>query len=330
MKDIQARSLSELAQPVRGLSVLLYGFSSEGFPSGDGAREAARVLSAAGVQATYSHATDPDLGDKLSARYDVAIITNTRTPELAVSDQRLWACSSSRAWLYWDLRSALHKSRGAAPLVGKVDRVFLPHNGSWTDPTGTLHDPLEWGRVLGCPVSYCPQGAPLREPVRGADAPRVAFVGDLLNPRYHATRKAVCRAIGATVINSRERSERLAIEARLPEIYGSATYSLSLSPRAPGYTSIRTYSILACGGLLVLQRFPGCDRLFRDDEHAILFDSAGELRERLSGLDGDEVRRRRIADSGRRLHAERHTIAHRVLSICREVTGVSQGFSGWL
>jgi hypothetical protein len=99
MKDLQASSLAELAKPLRGLSVLLYGFSGEGFPSGDGAREAARVLPAAGVKATYSHATDPDLDDKFSARYDVAIITNTRTPELAVSNPRLWACSSSRAWL---------------------------------------------------------------------------------------------------------------------------------------------------------------------------------------------------------------------------------------
>jgi hypothetical protein len=217
------------------------------------------------------------------------------------------------------LRPALHKLRGAAPLVGKIDRICLPHSGPWTDPTGVLHDPSEWGRVLGCPVFYCPQGAPLREPVRGADAPRVAFVGDIVNPKYHATRKTVCRAIGARVINARERSARLAIEAKLPEIYGSSRYSLSLSPPAPGYTSIRTYSILACGGLLVLQRFPGCDQIFRDGDDAILFDSPSELKERLVDLDGKPAERLRIADNGRRLHAERHTVAHRVLSICREI-----------
>jgi hypothetical protein len=330
MKDLQASSLAELAKPLRGLSVLLYGFSSSGFPSGDGAREAVRVLPPAGVLATYTHAEDRELGDKLSAKYDVAIITNTRTPELAVSDPRLWSCSSSRAWLYWDLRSALHKTRGAAALAGKIDRVFLPHNGPWTDPTGTLHDPADWGRVLGCPVSYCPQGAPLRDSVRGKRVARVVFVGDLLNPRYHAARQTICRELRAKVINSRERQVRLSVEAKLPEIYGSSVYSLSLSPLAPGYTSIRTYSILACGGLLVLQRFPGCERLFRDGEHAILFDTVGELKERLAGLDGDEAERRRIADNGRRLHAERHTVAHRVLSICAETVGVSREFSGWL
>jgi hypothetical protein len=330
MKELQACSLAELAKPLRGLSVLLYGFSAAGFPSGDGAREAVRVLPEAGVLATYTHAEDRELADKLSAKYDVAIITNTRTPELAVSNPRLWECAPKRAWLYWDLRSALHKSRGAAPLAGKIDRIFLPHNGPWTDPTGTLHDPADWGRVLGCPVSYCPQGAPLRASVRGKRAARVVFVGDLLNPRYHAARKTICRALRANVINSRERATRLQVEAKLPEIYGSSVYSLSLSPLAPGYTSIRTYSILACGGLLVLQRFPGCERLFRDGEHAVIFDTVSELQERLTTLDADAPERLRIADNGRRLHAERHTIAHRVISICAETVGVSREFAGWL
>jgi spore maturation protein CgeB len=140
----------------------------------------------------------------------------------------------------------------------------------------------------------------------------------------------MCGALGAKVINSRHRHERLKIEARMPELYRSSRYVLSMSPRAPGYTSVRTYSILACGGLLLLHGFPEADRLFTHREHAILFDTAEEAATLLAELDEKEHQREWIAENGRRLHATKHTLAHRVLSICAEVEGLSQGFNGWL
>lgn len=326
MKDVQARTLAELAAPIRGIRVLLFGFSGRGFPGGDGVAEAVDVLPAAGIEATYTHDLDPDLGSKLEASHDVAIVCNTRIGALLQTDRRLWDPRRKRVLWFWDLRPG---SVGA-PLRGMVDRVFLAYSGRWTSPEGMIYDPLQWSRALGCPVGYAPQASPLRTPVRGNSAPRVVFVGDLGNRTYHYGRRALCVELGATVVNAKPRDERLAIEARLPTLYPSARYVLSTSPLAPGYTSVRTYSILACGGLMLLHRFPGAERLFRDGEHAVMFDSAPELADRLKGLDQDADTRLRIAEAGRLLHAERHTVAHRIVSICREVTGKATGFSGWL
>jgi spore maturation protein CgeB len=179
-------------------------------------------------------------------------------------------------------------------------------------------------------VHYCPQGAPLREPVEIPDAPRVVFVGDLANSTYHVGRRAICNALEARVLNARERSARLAIEAQMPALYRSSRYCLSASPLAPGYTSVRTYSILACGGLMPLHRFPGAERLFTHGENALLFDTAEEARQLTRELDDQPEERARIAENGRRLHAERHTVAHRIVSLCRQVTGVDTEFTGWL
>ncbi len=316
MPTPQPEGLAALASPLRGLRVLLYGFSGAGFPGGDGAREAAATLPLAGVDTVYTYATDPELRDKLAGRYDVAIVTNTRIAELLAAPARLWQAGERTALWFWDLRPG---SVGA-PLRGRVGRVFLSFDGPWIDPAGRSYAPAQWADALGCPVGYAPQASPLRAPVAVPGAPRIVFVGDVANQTYHRGRAELCRAIGATVVNARERSARLEVEGKMPGLYSSARYVLSVSPAAPGYTSVRTYSILACGGLMLLRRFPGSDSLFRDGEHAIVFDEPADLLPRLAELDADPEARARIAAAGRRLHAERHTVAHRVIQICREMT----------
>lgn len=326
MRARQLESLRELAAPLRGLRVLYWGGSGRGFPGGDGPAEAEQVLPEVGVSLVWTHAADPAQADKLARPYDLAIVVNTRLATILGAPQELWTAAPLRALWFWDLRPG----SVAAPLRGRVDWAFLSYDGPWRDPGGLPYAPEQWRDVLGCRVGYCPQAAPLREPVRGPDGPRVLFVGDVANARYHAGRQALCRALGATVRNHRDRPGRLALEGLLPELYPSARYALSVSPLAPGYTSVRTYSILACGGLMVLRRFPGADRLFRDGQHAVLFDDAQEAIARLTELDSDDAARLRIAESGRALHAERHTVAHRVLSMARQMTGVAEDFSGWL
>jgi hypothetical protein len=317
VRDVFLESLREQAAPVRGLRVLLWGFSGAGFPGGDGVAEAAEVLPLVGIETVRSNENDHDRHEKLSRKYDVAIVCNTRVGAVLKYDPRVWSCAETACYWFWDLRPG----HVAAPLRGRVGRVFLSYDGEWTDPSGNVYSPAQWAAALGCPVGYCPQGAPLRTPDPQPNGHRALFVGDLGNKTYHRGRKEIVDAIGATVINASARDKRLAIERRMPELYPGARYCLSMSPRAPGYTSVRTYSILACGGLMLLHRFPGAEQLMTDGEHAVFFDSADELVERLAELDGNEVERRRIAEAGRRLHATRHTVAHRVIDICRQTVG---------
>lgn len=326
MRAVQLASLQELATPLRGLRVLLFGFSGQGFPGGDGAREAVDVLGQVGVRTVYTYDGDPDRSEKLAAGYDVGIVTNTRIGMLVAAGDQVWDAAERTAWWFWDLRPGIVGS----PLRGRADRVFLSYSGDWKAPNGDTYSPSQWADAVGCPVSYCPQGTSLREPIRGTDGDRVLFVGDLANPTYHRGRAVLCKALSARVLNMKDRTKRLAVEAMLPTLYRSSRYVLSTSPKAPGYTSVRTYSILACGGLMLVEYFPGAEKLFRNGEHAIFFDSAEELKAQLAILDEREDERQRIADAGRELHARTHTVAHRVLSICREMAGVSEGFSGFL
>jgi hypothetical protein len=338
LRDVQLKSLNGLAAPLRGLRVLLWGFSGAGFPGGDGVAEALDVLPSVGVCCVHSHQNDPAVEYKLDCDYDVTIVCNTRVGEVLKAPPRLWETADCRAYWFWDLRPG---SVGA-PLRGKVDHVFLSYNGPWISPENTVYEPAQWAEALGCPVGYCPQAGPLRTPQPAPGGPRVLFVGDLANRTYHRGRAELCRALGASVRNARDRAGRLAVEAQLTRLYPSARYCLSSSPLAPGYTSVRTYSILACGGLLLLQRFSGADRLFRDlngvrtdnrnedGNHAVIFDGAADLIPRLAALDANVAERERIANNGRRLHAQKHTLAHHILSICRQVKGISPGFSGWL
>jgi Glycosyl transferases group 1 len=315
MKERLLSSLAPLAAPLRGLRVLLYGFSGRGFPGGDGAIEAASILPELGISAEYTHERDPRIGEKLAGDYDLAIICNTRIGRLLEAPERLWSCAARRVLWFWDLRPG----RIGAPLRGRVNHVFLSFCGDWTSPEGELYSPGNWSALLGCPVGYAPQASPLRAPIRDwPDPARVMFIGDLANRTYHQGRRELCLALGARVHNAKAREDRLTIEARMPGLYGSARYCLSTSPAAPGYTSVRTYSILACGGLLLLQRFPACERLFADGENAVIFDAADDAWQRLVELDDDPAARERIAASGRELHAANHTVAHRVLAICRE------------
>jgi len=326
VRDIFEQSIAAAAAPLRGLRVLIFGLSGRGFPGGDGAVEAADVLSRNGLTAVYTHQLDPELPAKLAQDYDVSIITNTRVGALLAASERLWSCASETVLWFWDLRPG----HVVEALRGRVDRAYLTYNGPWESPQGELYAPEQWASSLGVPVGYCPQAAPLRAAELHPGGPRVVFVGDLANSTYHVGRKALCEALCATVVNERARPRRLAVEARLPTLYRSARYVLSTSPLAPGYTSVRTYSILACGGLMLLQRFPGCERLFTPGEHAIIFDTAEQAMELVEQLDGNESERGRIADAGRALHASKHTVAHRVLSICSEVAGVSDGFNGFI
>ncbi len=326
MREVLRSSLLAQAEPLRGLRVLLYGFSGRGFPGGDGVAEAVDELPAAGVQAVYTHALDPERETKLAEPHDVRIICNTRIGELLRGPVELWKRSARRVLWFWDLRPG---SVGAA-LYGSVDAVALSFNGRWHSPAGDVYEPAQWGRALSCPVYYCPQAAPLREPVDELGAPDVLFVGDLQNGTYHLGRRALVQALGATVLNAKQRPDRLAIEARLPTLYRSAGFSLSTSPLAPGYTSVRSYSILACGGTMLLQRFPGVERLFEHGCDALLFDTAAEANELVERYGADSAARRRVADAGRLLHASRHTVAHRIVSLCREVLGVPGAeFTGW-
>ena len=227
MRDAYLASVEAWARPLRGLRVLLWGFSGRGFPGGDGVAEAVATLPGAGIDAVYTHGKDQEVNEKLAKTYDVVITCNTRIGELLKAPRRLWACGGQTAHWFWDLRPG----RVVHSLAGRVDRVFISHNGPWVSPQGEQYDPRQWSALLGVPVGYAPQASPTRTPVRDEpDPPRVVFVGDQGNKTYHQGRREICIGLNATVMNSAKRPKRLEIESRMPCIpfsYMRSTISLS-------------------------------------------------------------------------------------------------------
>jgi len=67
-----------------------------------------------------------------------------------------------------------------------------------------------------------------------------------------------------TVINSDTLEERIKIYERMPSIYTSSNFSLSLNHNntLEGYCSNRPFNILGMGGVLLIQDFPGINELF--------------------------------------------------------------------
>lgn len=318
MREIFETSTAAAARGLEGLRVLLYGFSGAGFPGGDGVAEAVKRLDDLSLLPTYTHLKDPNLEAKLAVGYDVTIVCGTRTNDLLKAPKELWKSAPAVVWWFWDLRP----SEVAAPLKGKVTHAYLTFNGRWQDPHGKVYDPFQWQDVLGVPVGYCPQGTSLREPKPKEDScsDRTLFIGDIHNQTYHAGRASICRALDAIVINAKSRDARLAIEDQMASLYPSARYCLSMSPLAPGYTSVRTYSILACGGLLLLHRFPKAGNMFHSHQDCVMFDDAEDARRKIAILDQTPEQRAAIAKAGRISHAGNHTVTHRILKILHEVT----------
>jgi len=122
------------------------------------------------------------------------------------------------------------------------------------------------------------------------------------------------------------------IEKQSPYIYRSHRFCLSTSPQAPGYQSLRLYNILACGGLALVDTFPGLDKLFTPGKHLLAFphgDAVAALRimEEYGQRDEEcELIRR----NGWRLQQAKHNVGFRLLNMASNLTTGKKEFWGWL
>lgn len=317
-----ALEVEELVRPLRGLRVLLLSFSGRGFPGGDGAAQAARLLSELGVPSVFVEGLrDPSTVPEVR-RFpaDVVLLCTTapiRFPGLRkIAGQKLLWC--------WD---------PTPPRPGSLRSVFSHVFLSWAsglraEEYGRHADcaPSSWRTAFGASLHYMPHGSylPTSAAYKG-DRDEVLFIGDVHNPVFHRGRAELCRRLGARVVNETQRDARLRVEALSKRMYPAAAFSLSASPQLPGYTSVRTYNILACGGLLLLRRFPGSDALF--GEH-LGFESREEAAELVERYRRDRAERRRLAEAGRQRYTRRHTILHRVVDILRIAKGHAERFRG--
>jgi len=300
--------------------ILLGGFS----PKHAGVTQALDVLRQLGIACTY----EEDLGspDVRAFKPDVVIIYSTRKDFLTGATPHLVKMKCRRALWYCDLRPP----NVAAICAGAFDGVFLPWFGRFNDQRFGLGDcdAAAWARTMRARVWHMPQAAEIRVPqVDLALKERVVFVGDLSLP-CHRGRRKLCESLGARVLNSHHRGERSHITKRSWSLYPSSDFSLSLSPPASGYTSNRTYNILAWGGLLLLQYYPSFDRQFESGKHALVFRTEEQAHRRVSHFSRQIEQANQIRRDGWELARRKHAYAHRILNIASNVLGMDASYWG--
>lgn len=188
----------------------------------------------------------------------------------------------------------------------------------------------KWAEIARARAHYMPQGSRVHPELAPLEIKRrVVFIGDTENERFHSGRQEICKALGAEIFNARPGEERRAIEAASRETYRQSMFCLSMSPPISGYTSLRLYNILAYGGLALVRRFPGCERLFEHKKHVLFFSEIDEARRLMDEYSQKPEECERIRKRGWRYQQAKHTAMMRLMNMASCLTGPDESFWGW-
>lgn len=291
------------------------------FPLWKGIDQAIKEFSREGMAARHFR-FDVTRGELANFRPDVVLVTNTHRPRVAEFRKTLKGIPAIKALWFNDLRDA----QDSGILSGMFDRIFLCFQSSpefeWKD----------WYLKTGAEISYMPQGSVINTELAPLDIQRRAvFIGDTNgNNRFHEGRKELAQAIGAEVFNRGQREDRIEVEKFSDLLYRQSMFSLCMSPVVRGYHSLRLYNVLAYGGLALVQKFPGLERLFEEGKHFLGFKSAREAIDVMDswGERGQECER--IRRAGWRYQQAKHTVAMRLLNMVTNLTTSDQSFWGYV
>lgn len=87
----------------------------------------------------------------------------------------------------------------------------------------------------------------------------------------------------------------------------------------PGWTSIRVFLLLACGGFTLINAFPGIEEFFQNGKHLVWYESEEEVPELIAYWLNKPEQRHIIAENGRQLVVNRFTMKHttkQILKVC--------------
>jgi spore maturation protein CgeB len=141
----------------------------------------------------------------------------------------------------------------------------------------------------------------------------------------------IIQALGARHLNAPWCSpEFQSIEAASRETYRQHRFSLSMSPAVHGYTSLRTFNILACGGLALTRDYPGLDRLFEHRKHMLNWRTVDQAKGLMREYAANPEEAERIRKRGWRHGQARHTVLRRLMNMMANLTTKDGEFWGYL
>lgn len=246
------------------------------------------------------------------------ILVSQRWERIAACAEMLRSFKIPRACWFNDLRTGMraHCLRG-------FDRAFLCFRDS---PQYSWN---EWQKMSLAKISYMPQGSVVSTELKPLSLKQeLVFIGGFQNTEFHADRKNAIHFLRARAINELSRDKRIVIEHQSSTLYRQSRYVLSMSPIVSGYTSIRLYNIMAYGGLALVAKFPGIDKMFGHGRHVLMWktlDEAQHLMFQWKRRDREcEVIRKRAW----RLQQAKHTVGSRLMNMVANLTTSDQTFWG--
>jgi hypothetical protein len=294
------------------------------FPLWKGVEQAVNEFNREGMEVKYL-SIDASSNEQARLAYwnpDCLIVVNTadRKIEKWKSSMDLFDCPKC---LWWnDLRPGENKSN----LRGMFDLLFLCYEGGGSYP----YRWEEWRESMSVDVKYMPQGSVINPELhKGSLKWKSLFVGDTSSKVYHSGRSEVMEKFNVKVINERERDDRVEVEKKCRKYYRDAVFCWSVSPYVSGYTSLRTYNILAYGGLALIKKFPNLNRLFEDGKHILTFQDIAEASRKIVEFENSKFSEK-IRRAGWRRQQVKHTVLYRLQNIMSNAMGWDNEFWGYL
>lgn len=289
------------------------------FPLWVGINQAVREFAREGMTARHFDRT-VTVEELRQFEPSVIILASQRWDNIAIVAQLLRSFKVPKACWFNDLRTGER-----ANVLRGFDRTFLCFRDSQSEYSWKI-----WENSSGTKISYMPQGSVISTELKPLSVKRnLVFIGGVDHSTFHSGRKNAVHYLRADVINKTERDKRIMIERQSSTTYRESRFVLSMSPTIPGYTSIRLYNIMAYGGLALVAKFPGLEKMFTHERHLLAWNNFEEADKLMFdwGPKRDaecEVMRKRAW----RLQQAKHTVTSRLMNMVVNLTTADQTFWG--
>ncbi len=228
------------------------------------------------------------------------------------------------SWWFWDLR----KADSYKAFKGWADKIFLCNE----------EYRKEWSKVFKVPVYYMPQCSTPNilyneHDKDDANDRDIYYMGSPGNPTIHGNRKFIIEELSKKykleLRNSNARDKRVMNSKQSPYFYANSPFCLDASADAAGYTSNRPYDILANKGLLLIEWFPGIEKVFKHKKHCLVFKTINEAIELIEYYKDKPEKRKKIAIAGYDLFLKKHTFDCRLENILQIMDGKHTNYNGY-
>ncbi|MBU1863270.1 MAG: glycosyltransferase [Candidatus Omnitrophica bacterium] len=205
-------------------------------------------------------------------------------------------------------------------LDGVLDYMFLTNQGQIEEYKKTLHIK----NVYFMAQAISPYVMYRQSCTKRYD---VGFIGAISKASLHDTRRRIMRSLSKRYcvgIRNNIRNDVTEFYSKSRMVFGGSDFSFDL------YTSNRLWVALGCGAAYLTYKFPGIEKLIRNREQVLWFETIDELLEIVDYYLKHEREREQIGKNAAELTHDKHTYTHRLHNIFDIVEGKTTDFYGFL